>query len=117
MNGELDELREGLDAAEALLKEGGRLAVVSFHSLEDRIVKTFLRDAANNNPRGSRHLPQAATEPAAPRFTAVSKAIRASEAEVARNPRSRSATLRAATRTGAPAAAARAGRAADEEAA
>lgn len=101
VNGELDELAEGLSAAEALLKDGGRLAVVSFHSLEDRIVKQFLRDAANATPRGSRHLPEA--QPSSPpRFGDLSKAIRPSKAEIDRNPRARSSTLRAATRTGAP---------------
>jgi len=102
VNGELDELHAGLDAAEQLLGEGGRLAVVSFHSLEDRIVKTFLRDAANMNPRGSRHLPEAGPAPS-PRFGQLSKAIRPCAAEIARNPRARSSTLRAATRTAAPA--------------
>ena len=102
VNGELDELNHGLAAAEKLLVEGGRLAVVSFHSLEDRIVKKFLRDAANVTPRSSRHLPEA-TDLTPPRFGLLSKAIRPSEAEIARNPRARSSTLRAATRTAAPA--------------
>ncbi len=102
VNGELDELVAGLSAAEQLLREGGRLAVVSFHSLEDRIVKSFLRDAANANPRGSRHLPEAQSL-SPPRFGDLSKAIRPSRAETERNPRARSATLRAATRTAAPA--------------
>ena len=102
VNGELDELRQGLAAAETLLREGGRLAVVSFHSLEDRIVKTFLRDAANLTPRGSRHLPEA-RDLTPPCFGLLSKAIRPSAAEIARNPRARSATLRAATRTATPA--------------
>ena len=98
VNGELDELEQGLAAAEQLLGEDGRLAVVSFHSLEDRIVKKFLRDAANANPRGSRYLPEAHTpEPA--RFGQLSKAIRPSQAEIDRNPRARSSTLRAAIRT------------------
>ena len=101
MNGELDELRAGLTAAESLLREGGRLAVVSFHSLEDRIVKRFLRDAAKLIPRGSRHLPEAA-DPVPARFGHLSKAIRPSKGELDRNPRARSATLRAATRTSAP---------------
>lgn len=102
VNGELDELEQGLAAAEALLGEGGRLAVVSFHSLEDRIVKQYLRDAANARAGTSRHLPQMA--PAAPaRFAKVGKAIRPGAAELARNPRARSATLRSATRTAAPA--------------
>ena len=100
VNAELDELRAGLHAAETLLREGGRLAVVSFHSLEDRIVKRFLREAGSQGG-GSRHLPQADTAPAL--FEGVSKAIRPGEAEIARNPRARSSTLRHAVRTAAPA--------------
>lgn len=102
VNGELDELEQGLSAAEQLLGEGGRLAVVSFHSLEDRIVKQFLRDAANANPRGSRYLPET-QEQFPPRYGQLSKAIRPSQAEIERNPRARSSTLRAAIRTSAPA--------------
>ncbi|QDM41630.1 16S rRNA (cytosine(1402)-N(4))-methyltransferase RsmH [Altererythrobacter sp. TH136] len=103
VNAELAELEDGLSAAEILLGEGGRLAVVSFHSLEDRIVKRFLRDASSV-AAGSRYLPQASGAPAT--FERVSKAVRAGEAELARNPRSRSATLRHAVRTAAPARAA-----------
>ncbi len=102
VNAELDELNDALAGAEALLNPGGRLAVVSFHSLEDRIVKQFLRDASGAVANASRHLPAAAPA-AAPTFAQVSKAIRPSEAELLRNPRARSATLRAATRTDAPA--------------
>ncbi len=102
VNGELDELEAGLHAAEQLLREGGRLAVVSFHSLEDRIVKNFFRDAANMTPRGSRHLPEARSIPLA-RFGQLTKAIRPSAAEIERNPRARSSTLRAGIRTAAPA--------------
>jgi 16S rRNA (cytosine1402-N4)-methyltransferase len=102
VNGELDELDAGLVAAEALLKAEGRLAVVSFHSLEDRVVKQFLREASGATVTTSRHVPQAAPQ-AAPTFAKLSKAIRPSEAEVAVNPRSRSATLRSASRTPAPA--------------
>ena len=102
VNAELDELEAALAAAEALLRPGGRLAVVSFHSLEDRIVKQFLRDASGAVANASRHLPAAA--PAfAPTFDHVAKALRPSEAETTRNPRARSATLRAAIRTNAPA--------------
>lgn len=100
VNGELDELEQGLVAAETLLGEGGRLAVVSFHSLEDRIVKRFLRDASSA-PAASRHLPQ--VDAFVPAFTRVSKAIRPTEAEIARNPRARSSVLRHAVRSAAPA--------------
>ncbi|MXO58035.1 16S rRNA (cytosine(1402)-N(4))-methyltransferase RsmH [Altererythrobacter salegens] len=102
VNAELDELEAGLRAAEVLLCEGGRLAVVSFHSLEDRIVKRFLREAAGAHAGTSRHVPELKAE-TPPAFARVSKAIRASAAEIARNPRARSATLRAAVRTSAPA--------------
>ena len=102
VNAELDELNAGLDAAEQLLQPGGRLAVVSFHSLEDRIVKQFLREAGGALANASRHLPQVAPA-AAPTFDHVAKAVRPSAAELARNPRARSATLRAAVRTAAPA--------------
>ncbi|MEQ1541972.1 MAG: 16S rRNA (cytosine(1402)-N(4))-methyltransferase RsmH [Novosphingobium sp.] len=102
VNAELDELRAALTAAEALLRPDGRLAVVSFHSLEDRIVKQFLRDASGAVANASRHLPASAAG-AAPTFAGVARGIRAGEAELARNPRARSATLRAAVRTSAPA--------------
>jgi 16S rRNA (cytosine1402-N4)-methyltransferase len=102
VNAELDELNQGLAAAESLLRPGGRLAVVCFHSLEDRIVKQFLREASGAGASTSRHLPQSAPG-AAPVFTQLSKAIRPSAAELLRNPRARSATLRAAIRTDAQA--------------
>ncbi|MFN3515951.1 MAG: 16S rRNA (cytosine(1402)-N(4))-methyltransferase RsmH [Novosphingobium sp.] len=102
VNAELDELKAGLAAAEELLRPGGKLAVVSFHSLEDRIVKQFLRDASGAVAGASRHLPAAAPV-SVPTFAQVAKAIRPSAAELDRNPRARSATLRAATRTAAPA--------------
>ncbi|MCZ8324797.1 MAG: 16S rRNA (cytosine(1402)-N(4))-methyltransferase RsmH [Sphingomonadaceae bacterium] len=102
VNAELDELRDGLNAAERLLRSGGRLAVVSFHSLEDRIVKQFLREASGALGNTSRHLPVVAAA-SQPTFADVAKAVRPSEAEIARNPRARSATLRAAIRTAAPA--------------
>jgi len=76
--------------------------VVSFHSLEDRIVKRFLREASGGTGQGSRHLP-AANDLTPATFNHLSKAIRASTAELQRNPRARSATLRSATRTAAPA--------------
>ncbi len=100
VNAELDELTHGLSAAEKVLREGGRLAVVSFHSLEDRIVKRFLREASATGG-GSRHMPEA--KPVPPVFTRVSKAIRPSESEINDNPRARSATLRHAVRTATPA--------------
>ena len=98
INRELEELEQGLDAAERVLKPGGRLAVVTFHSLEDRMVKRFLRDRSGSAPAGSRHQPMAMTT-RQPSFSSLSKAIRPSDAEIARNPRSRSATLRVAHRT------------------
>ena len=102
VNRELGELADGLAAAERVLKPGGRLAVVTFHSLEDRMVKRFLRERSGNTPGGSRHLPQAGAV-RAPSFEKVGRGVRAGEAEVARNPRARSATLRTAIRTAAPA--------------
>jgi 16S rRNA (cytosine1402-N4)-methyltransferase len=100
VNDELGELDRGLAAAERLLMPGGRLAVVSFHSLEDTRVKTFLR-RRSETARGSRHLPPRPGGPA-PSFTLLSRRpIRPSAAETARNPRARSARLRAAERTSA----------------
>ena len=103
INGELDELDAGLRAAERLLKPGGRLAVVTFHSLEDRAVKRFLRERSGGEPRVSRYLPEARARGPAPTFQTLPKAVRASDAEVAANPRARSATLRSGIRTDAPA--------------
>ena len=103
VNGELDELDAGLRAAERLLKPGGRLAVVSFHSLEDRAVKRFLRERSGSNPRESRYLPEARGRGPAPTFQTPAKAVRASDAELSANPRARSATLRSGIRTDAPA--------------
>lgn len=102
VNDELGELDAGLRAAEALLRPGGRLAVVSFHSLEDRMVKSFLRSRSGGDPAGSRHLPAAESRPD-PSFERPAKAVRADAHEIAANPRARSATLRAAVRTAAPA--------------
>ncbi|PZN99131.1 MAG: 16S rRNA (cytosine(1402)-N(4))-methyltransferase [Alphaproteobacteria bacterium] len=99
VNDELGELRAGLEAAEATLAPGGRLAVVTFHSLEDRIVKAFLTERTGNAPGGSRHAP-VAIDTRKPSFTLAFKGAReASEAELATNPRARSAKLRAAVRT------------------
>ncbi len=100
VNDELAQLADGLAAAERILKPGGRLVVVSFHSLEDRIVKTFLA-ARSGAERGSRHLPETAVAPAT--FERVTRRpVVAGDAEVAANPRARSAKLRAAVRTAAP---------------
>jgi 16S rRNA (cytosine1402-N4)-methyltransferase len=101
VNEELRELAEGLAAAERILKPGGRLVVVSFHSLEDRIVKTFLATRSGSG-RGSRHLPE--TVPAAATFRVLTRRpVTPDEAETHDNPRARSAKLRAAERTEAPA--------------
>ena len=102
INEELQELEGGLAAAEQVLAPGGRLAVVTFHSLEDRIVKRFLKERSGALPSRSRHLPAANEDGPAPTFEAVAKPVRPSEAEIAANPRARSATLRAARRTTAP---------------
>lgn len=108
VNDELGELRRGLAAAERLLAPGGRLAIVAFHSLEDRILKEFLRERSGNLPRASRHLPEPASTEGEwarlPTFSLVGRQPqRPSEEEAARNPRARSARLRAAERTSAPA--------------
>jgi 16S rRNA (cytosine1402-N4)-methyltransferase len=101
VNEELDELHLALSAAESVLKPGGRLAVVSFHSLEDRIVKNFFAQRAKAGA-GSRHLPEIAH--AAPSFVILTKRpLTPDDDEIAANPRARSAKLRAAERTAAPA--------------
>jgi 16S rRNA (cytosine1402-N4)-methyltransferase len=102
VNRELDELAEALAASERILGEGGRLAVVSFHSLEDRIVKRFLSDRSATAPTGSRHLPERRVAPAT--FQLLTRGVvEPGEEEIRINPRSRSARLRAAKRTAAPA--------------
>jgi 16S rRNA (cytosine1402-N4)-methyltransferase len=102
VNEELAELEAGLVAAERALKTGGRLAVVTFHSLEDRIVKSFLTLRAGRTPGGSRHLPPVEVAQA-PSFDLLFNGAHApSDAELAANPRARSAKLRAAVRTAAP---------------
>ena len=103
VNDERGELEAGLRAAERILRPGGRLAVVTFHSLEDRLVKRFLAERAGKTGSGSRHLPPQAQGPA-PTFELIGKgAIEATPEETSVNPRSRSARLRAARRTEAPA--------------
>ncbi len=102
INGELDEIKAAMIAAETLLKPEGRLVVVSFHSLEDRIIKTFLAARSGHAARPSRHLPDIQQAPAS--FTLASrKPIMPGDAEIAENPRARSAKLRCAIRTSAPA--------------
>lgn len=103
VNDELGELDRGLAAAERLLRPDGRLVVVSFHSLEDRRIKNFLRIRGGQAPRGSRHMPEANSGPA-PTFQLIHRrGVTPSKAEIAANPRARSARLRAAIRTDAPA--------------
>ena len=102
VNNEYDELYQGLMAAERALKPGGQLAVVTFHSIEDRMVKRFLTARSGSGARANRYAPE--TEVETPAFTLRSrKAIAPSEAETQANPRARSAKLRVATRTDAPA--------------
>jgi 16S rRNA (cytosine1402-N4)-methyltransferase len=101
LNQELEELEVALPQAADLLEPGGRLAVVSFHSLEDRIVKHFMRDrsTADTLPKG---LPVRAADLPPPQLRVVGRPVRASEAEIRRNPRARSATLRVAEKVGLP---------------
>ncbi|WP_374397052.1 16S rRNA (cytosine(1402)-N(4))-methyltransferase RsmH [Tabrizicola sp.] len=102
VNTEFQELAEGLNAAERALKPGGLLAVVTFHSLEDRIVKRFFQLASGHEANANRYAPAKADTEA--RFEMVTrKAVAPDEAEVARNPRARSAKLRIGRRTHAPA--------------
>ena len=95
VNRELDDIEAGLEGAAQTLKAGGRLAVISFHSLEDRIVKRFMRGDAERMPvrRGLPPAPEAAL-----RFRVIGKSVTAGDAELAVNPRARSAVLRVAER-------------------
>lgn len=103
VNDELGEIDRGLAAAEALLATGGRLAVVAFHSLEDRRVKGFLRERSGRTPAGSRHLPPT-TERRRPSFRLLDGGVvTPGDDEITGNPRARSAKLRGAERTDAPA--------------
>lgn len=98
VNDELGELERGLEAALKILAPRGRLAVVSFHSLEDRIVKQFLGSHSETRPRASRHAPDAGTRPRAQFRLLTNRPQTPSEAEIAHNPRARSAKLRVAER-------------------
>lgn len=104
VNDELGELRRGLVGAEAVLAPGGRLVVVSFHSLEDRIVKNFMAARSGRASGGSRHMPGPVSAGPAPSFELRNKgAVKPGDAELDQNPRARSSRLRAAIRTDAPA--------------
>ncbi|MBL6932266.1 MAG: 16S rRNA (cytosine(1402)-N(4))-methyltransferase RsmH [Rhodospirillales bacterium] len=103
VNDELGELARGLEAAEQLLSPGGRLAVVSFHSLEDRKVKEFLLNRSGQGPRPSRHLPDAGGAGREPSFALIRRGVvKPGRDECEINPRARSARLRAAERTSSP---------------
>ncbi|UXU75261.1 MULTISPECIES: 16S rRNA (cytosine(1402)-N(4))-methyltransferase RsmH [unclassified Paracoccus (in: a-proteobacteria)] len=102
VNDEFGQLVEGLAAAERALRPGGKLAVVSFHSLEDRIVKRFMQARSNSAGGGSRHAPESQRDEAAFHLP-FRRAIGPDEAELAANPRARSALLRVGIRTQAPA--------------
>ncbi len=102
VNDELGEIERGLRAAEILLKPEGRIAVIAFHSLEDRLVKTFLRARCGEAAGASRHRPPEPGPKKAPSFRLLTRRpVRPAKAELAENPRARSARLRAAERTGA----------------
>lgn len=104
VNDELGELARGLAAAERSLKPGGRLVVVTFHSLEDRIVKRFLQERSGKESQGSRHLPAQSIKSEPPSFEIVNRRpLTPQKEELDVNPRARSARLRAAVRTEAPA--------------
>lgn len=99
INDEMGEIDRGLEAAEKLLAPGGRMAIVSFHSLEDRRVKHFMRERSGRNPKGSRHLPEI-VETRATLHLITTQGITPSVAEIAANPRARSSRLRAAEKLG-----------------
>lgn len=96
INQELEQLALALPQALEMLNPGGRLVVISFHSLEDRIVKRFMRDEASPASSLPKHLPLTAAQLPQPRLRLVGKPVRASDAEVAANPRARSAVMRVA---------------------
>jgi len=104
VNDELGELAAALAAAERVLEPGGRLLVVTFHSLEDRLVKQFLKQRSQAEPHGSRHQPPQASARPPPSFRFVNhRPLSPTDKEIAANPRARSAKLRWAVRTDAPA--------------
>lgn len=103
VNDELGELERALAGAEHILAEGGRLVVVTFHSLEDRIVKNFMKERSGDVPSPSRHLPMAAQDGPQPTFRLEpKKAVDPTAEEIRQNPRARSAKLRCAIRTAVP---------------
>ncbi|MGI9387156.1 MAG: 16S rRNA (cytosine(1402)-N(4))-methyltransferase RsmH, partial [Methyloligellaceae bacterium] len=103
VNSELDELARGLHQCEQILRPGGRMTIVTFHSLEDRIVKRFLAIRAGRMPRPSRHMPVDARQQRSESLQLVNlRPVKPNNKEVVNNPRARSARLRVAERTDAP---------------
>ena len=103
VNDELGELERGLEAAEKILAPGGRLVVVTFHSLEDRIVKRFFAARSGKEAHGSRHFPGRIGDAPPPSFQIINpRPLTPQKGELDVNPRARSARLRAGRRTGAP---------------
>ena len=99
VNDELGELARALSAAERVLREGGRLVIVTFHSLEDRMVKNFLAERSGKSSGGSRFMPEASKDEPSPTFANTRRVTAPDTAEIVANARARSSRLRSAIRT------------------